>query len=176
MKKKLVVFIDSGDTLVDESTERIGHDGKTVEHAELRHGAADLIRTLKEEGFPVYMVADGYAQSFENVHKAHEIYDDFDGHVFSELVGVCKPDRKMFDEGLKRAGLEASDCHRVVMVGNNLERDIAGANRMNMISVLINWTDRYPKEPKNTDEIPDYIIEEPMDLLPLVRRLDEEIE
>ena len=30
----------------------------------------------------------------------------------------------------------------VVMVGNNLERDIAGANRLGLISVFLHWTER----------------------------------
>lgn len=40
------------------------------------------------------------------------------------------------------------------MVGNNLERDIVGANRFGITSVFIKWSPRYPMEPKNEEEVP----------------------
>ena len=41
--KELIIFIDSGDTLVDESTE-IRPDGQIVEKAGLFAGAAEALR------------------------------------------------------------------------------------------------------------------------------------
>ena len=54
------------------------------------------------------------------------LWDQFDGHVISEDIGALKPSAKMFDAALLQAGLTRADAHHVVMVGNNLERDIAG--------------------------------------------------
>lgn len=174
-ENKMVIFIDSGDTLVDESTEIYEPDGNIVKSAELRPGSVKLIKTLKENGHKVYMVADGYEQSFINVHKAHGIYDEFDGHIFSENVGAFKPDRAMFDTAMEVAGLKDSDCDRVMMIGNNLPRDIAGANRMNMISVHMRWSPRYEKEAMNPDEVADYAIDEPLELLSLIKEIEEEL-
>lgn len=62
------------------------------------------------------------------------------------------------------------------MVGNNLERDIVGANRFGITSVFIKWSPRYPMEPKNEEEVPDYIIRKPLELLDLVEKLEAELE
>lgn len=174
-EKKLVIFIDSGDTLVDESTEVYDDQGRIVLSADLRPGSVELIRQLKKEGYQVYMVADGMEQSFINVHKAHGLFDMFDGHIFSENVGVLKPHKAMFEKALEVAGLSHEDCGRVMMVGNNLRRDILGANRMNLISVYIRWSPRYEKEMRSSDEIPDYMIDEPLDLLPLVKEIEKRL-
>ena len=176
MEKKIVIFIDSGDTIVDESTEVYDENGELVIKADLIPGAKEMLITLKEKGYTIIMVADGYRQSFINVHTLHEVYDYYDGCIYSEDIGVCKPDSKMFEAALKIAGLTKDDCFRVVMVGNNLSRDIKGANEMNMISVHIDWTPRYPKRPSNHSEIPDYVIHKPIELIELVEKLNDDIQ
>lgn len=173
--KKLVIFIDSGDTLVEEATEVYEGNTELVLSAELRPGAKELIETLDERGYQVYMVADGLRQSFINVHNQHGIYDRYNGHIYSEDVGVHKPDKRMFEAGLKAANLTEDDCKRIIMVGNNLSRDIKGANLMGMISVHMAWTDRYPTEPADDMEVPDYKVVEPLELLDLVEQLNAEV-
>ena len=58
------------------------------------------------------------------------------------------------------------------MVGNNLERDIKGANRLGLISVFLSWSPRRAKTPADPSEIPDYTIEEPLALLDLMDALE----
>lgn len=171
--KNIIIFIDSGDTLVDESTE-ITHDG-IVTHAELIPGAKETIKELHGAGHKIVMVADGRRQSFINVHKhQHQLYDYFHGHIYSEDIGVQKPDARMFNGALNVLGLSMKDTHKIVMVGNNLPRDIKGANDMGMISVHIDWSNRYPREPRNVDEKPDYVIKEPRELVDLISKLERE--
>ena len=143
--------------------------------ADLRSGSVELIKTLKKQGHKVYLVADGLERSFYQCHTAHCIYEDFDGHIFSENVGAYKPDRSMFDTALRVAGLGIEDCRRVMMVGNNLARDIAGANQMNMISVHMRWSPRYEKKAMKPDEVADYAVNEPLELLPLIRAIEEDL-
>src|SRR5690606_28706272 len=52
-----------------------------------------------------------------------------------------------------------SDRHRVLMVGNNLARDIAGANRAGLLSVWCRFNERYPSTPASDDERPVYRID-----------------
>ena len=95
MNRKHTVFIDCGDTLADESTE-IYIDGELVKSADLIPGAKELILTLKEKGYRVALVADGLSQSFKNILKQHDLWDKFDCHTISEVVGVNKPHPDMF--------------------------------------------------------------------------------
>ncbi len=41
-----------------------------------------------------------------------------------------------------------------------------------MISVWLNWSSRYPRTPVDEDELPDYTISEPLELLELAERIN----
>ena len=57
--RNAVVFLDSGDTLVDESTE-VRLKGDIVDHAEFFKGVKEALSQLKKGGFRVALVADGW--------------------------------------------------------------------------------------------------------------------
>ncbi len=168
--RKPVIFLDCGDTLIDEATEvRDAHD--VVVRAELIPGAARMVRTLHERGYRLAMVADGLAQSFKNMMTQHGLYDCFEAMIYSECVKSLKPHPRMFLAAAGAMELGPQDFGRIVMVGNNLKRDVRGANGVGMISVHLNWSPRYAKEPADELDIPRYTIREPMELVELVERL-----
>ena len=176
MDKKLIVFTDSGDTLVNEGTEYRNEGSPIVQSCELIDGAKEMLLTLKERGYTIELVADGYTQSFDNSYGQHGLEHIFDARTISEEVGEEKPSQAMFETAMKLLHLTDEDKKRIIMVGNNLERDIVGANRFGITSVFIKWSLRYPMEPKNEEEVPDYIIHKPMELLDLVEKLEAELE
>ena len=67
MRKNLIIFTDSGDTLIDEGTEIRNEEGIVV-HADLIPGAKETLLALYEEGYRIALVADGNEQSFTNVY------------------------------------------------------------------------------------------------------------
>lgn len=176
MSKKLIVFIDSGDTLVNEGTEYRNEGSPIVQSCELIDGAKEMLLTLKERGYTIELVADGYTQSFDNSYGQHGLKNIFDARTISEEVGEKKTSQAMFETAMKLLHLTDEDKKRIIMVGNNLERDIVGANRFGITSVFIMWSPRYPMEPKNEEEVPDYIIHKPLELLDLVEKLEAELE
>lgn len=176
MSKKLIVFIDSGDTLVNEGTEYRNEGSPIVQSCELIDGAKEMLLTLKERGYTIELVADGYTQSFDNSYGQHGLENIFDARTISEEVGEKKPSQAMFETAMKLLHLTDEDKKRIIMVGNNLERDIVGANRFGITSVFIKWSPRYPMESKNEEEVPDYIIRKPLELLDLVEKLEAELE
>lgn len=97
----------------------------------------------------------------------------FETRVISEAIGSQKPDEKMFRTTMERMGLTEADLSRIVMIGNNLERDIVGANRMGICSVLLSFSPRYDMTPKNEEETPDYTVSMPCEILPLMERLEQ---
>jgi putative hydrolase of the HAD superfamily len=80
----------------------------------------------------------------------------------------------MFKAAMGALELNDGDLSRIVMVGNNLSRDIKGANQMGITSVFLDWTPRYPKTPADESERPDYTISEPMELIDLIERMNRE--
>ncbi len=158
---------------MDEGSE-IKDERGVVWQAELIPGAMEMVRELKQGGYPLALVADGPVGTFKNILGHYKLYDLFDAHAISEAVGVLKPDARMFTHALNMLEIPWGDYHRVVMVGNNLARDIKGANQLGLISVWLNWSPRRSKTPADASEIPQHIINTPLDLLPLVKKLNNE--
>jgi len=167
----LAVCLDCGDTLVDEATEIRDEYGVVIQ-AELISGAADTVRELKRRVYPLALVADGPVSTFRNILGAHKLFDLFDTLAISEEVGVDKPAAQMFTHALDQLNLTPKDYGRVVMVGNNLARDIKGANALGLISVWLDWAPRRSKVPADDSEVPQYTIKTPAELLPLIERLE----
>jgi len=169
----LAICLDSGDTLVDEGTE-IKDAQEVTQRAELIPGAAALVHTLKAQGYPLALVADGPVGTFRNVLTQHHLYDAFDVLAISGELGFVKPDARIFQYALQQLGIAPADYGRVIMVGNNLERDIKGANALGMVSVWLDWAPRRAKIPADASEQPRYTIKTPLELLPLLERLEHE--
>ena len=174
-KKKTVLFTDIGDTVIDEGTEVRDADG-TVIHADCIPGARETMRKLYEAGFTVVMVADGTERSFCNTMEENGLDDIFAARIISELVGAEKPDGRMFRAAMDALGLTDEDKGRIVMVGNNVKRDIRGANRAGIRSVLLTWSDRRPFDEDGPEDHPDHVISRPEELLPLMEALEKEAE
>lgn len=169
------ICFDFGDTLADEATE-VKDETQTTLRAELIPGAGKVVRELKQCGYKLALVADGRLGTYSNVLTQHGLYDLFDAFAISDEVGVEKPDRRMFVHALGRLGIIEADYGRVVMVGNNLARDIKGANQLGLISVWLDWAPRRRKVPADELEVPQYTIEEPLELLSVIESLEQKLE
>ena len=172
--KQLVIFIDSGDTIIDESTEIRNEEGIVI-HADTIPGAAETLRTLYESGYTIALVADGELQSFRNVYEENGLGNFFKTWTVSEVVGMQKPSPAMFEDAIRKNRLCDKDKKRIVMVGNNIKKDITGANRFGITSILLDWSPRYDMKPSCPDQKPDYIIHNPEELLPLIEKLNDEL-
>lgn len=78
----------------------------------------------------------------------------FDIVVISEIVGVAKPDVKIFEFAFEQMG--NVDKSQILMVGDTLSSDILGANRVGIDSCWINYSsDKNMTDIKPTYEISD---------------------
>ncbi len=173
--KKLIIFTDSGDTIIDEATQVRDERGIVLE-ADFIPGAEETLKTLHDEGFTIALVADGEWESFQNVYRKNGLGYCFDAWVVSEAVGQQKPAPIMFETACEKLGLKEKDKRRIVMIGNNLKKDIAGANRQEMISVWLNWSPRYFHTVEEPDWQPDYTVSTPSELLELLHTLEEKLQ
>lgn len=167
----LTICFDFGDTLIDEGTEVKDEQGITLKAA-LIPGAAEVLYALKNQGYPLCLVADGYWDTYANVLGHYGLWDLFDARAVSEKVGVNKPNPRMFIHAMEQLGIQPEDYGRVVMVGNNLERDIKGANMLGMVSVWLDWAPRRSKVPADALERPDYTIKLPLELIGIIEELE----
>ena len=168
------VFLDSGDTLVNEDSEKFDAEGYVIE-AGLIPGALEMVRSLAEEGYRLALVADGRVRSFATVLGGHGISPHFHAQVISESEGCSKPDPRMFRKAMSSLGLAAEDANAIVMVGNHLERDIGGANKLGIISIWQSWSKKRTHIPAEPIEVPRYTIRSPGELPGLLADIERQM-
>jgi len=162
-------LFDLGDTIMIEETE-VKDAQETTQRADLFPGMADVLRGLKARGFALGLVADSRPLTPPNVLRQHGLLELFDTLAISEVVGAVKPDPVIFRAALDALGIAPPDYGRVVMVGNNLERDVLGANRLGMISVFTHFNERRRTTPIEDDERPHHTVRSAGELEALIRR------
>ncbi len=171
--KRIILFTDIGDTIIDEGTE-IRNAEDIVQQAECIPGARETYLRLHEEGYRIAMVADGLDESFRNTMRQHGLTQVFDAWIISENVGEDKPSAAMFQAAMEAMGLNEADRGRILMIGNNVKRDMRGGNRFGIRTVLLDWSDRRSFEPELPEDVPTYRIHRPEELAGLVERLEAE--
>lgn len=164
------IFFDLGDVIMHEETEE--KIDNVTQRAALVPGMDALLRELKRQGHRLGLIADTREGTYRNVLRQHALSDCFDVFAISDLLGCEKPDRRMFIHALETLNIAPDDRGRVVMVGNNLARDVRGANALGLISVWMAWNDRYPTEPAGADERPVYQVGTAEELRSLLAALD----
>lgn len=169
-EKELILFIDSGDTLVDEASEVRNQDNVVIE-AKMFPGAKEILQSLYKNGYRIALVADGLEASFRNIYRQHGLETCFEARAISELVGVEKPNPAMFRAAMEQMELTEEDKTRIVMIGNNLERDIRGANEMGFWSILAGYSPRYRMCPECLEEQPDYVAKDLFQIPGLVEEI-----
>lgn len=168
------VFLDSGDTLVNEDTEKFDDEGYVIE-AGLIPGALEMVRALTADGYRLALVADGRVRSFATILGGHGISPHFQAQVISEAEGCSKPDERMFQKAISSLGLASEDAEAIVMVGNHLERDIGGANRLGIISIWQSWSKKRTHIPAEPIEVPRYTIRSPGELPGLLADIERQM-
>ena len=89
MGKKLIIFTDIGDTIIDESTEE-RNALHVVQRARCIPGARETTLRLHEAGYPIVMVADGMTRSFHNLMDLHGLSPVFSAWVISAVSVISR--------------------------------------------------------------------------------------
>ncbi len=130
----------------------LGEGGNTLD------GAVDLCRELKEEGYDLYIVTNGVANTQKNRLTRSGLLPYFTDIFVSETVGHQKPKKEYFDYVLSH--IRETDKEKIILVGDSLTSDIKGAMNAGLKSVWLNLKgQKLPEEYK-----PDYMIEDVRDV------------
>ena len=168
MARLAAILFDLGDTIMQEVTED-KDETETTQTADLFPGMAELLRSLAAAGYPLGLVADTRPGTYRNVLLQHNLLHLFGAFAISEELGTRKPDALMFRHALAGLGLGDADAAAVAMVGNNLARDVRGANAAGLISVWLRWNTRYPVVPAGPEETPRFTVASADALLGVLR-------
>lgn len=94
-------------------------------------GTLELLQYLKPK-YKLHIITNGFEEVQHKKLKNSGIIKFFETIVTSEMAGVKKPHPKIFEYALKKANTSAE---KSVMIGDNLEADINGANAIGFKTV-----------------------------------------
>jgi putative hydrolase of the HAD superfamily len=130
--------------------------------------AEALLETLQARGARTALVANAWPDPGRVLRadaQAFGFADRLDLMVFSEELGIRKPDPEIFLHAVRTLGV---DPQAAMYVGDDLVNDVQGAANVGMTTVQAMWF-RADDSPEPIE--PDYLAFTPMDVLNIVRRL-----
>lgn len=106
----------------------------STEYIRLYPGALDALEQLRKKGLRLWLLSNA-----QRVFTAYELRhlglgEQLDGIFISSDYGCRKPDSRFYQALLAEKGLEASRC---LMIGNDRETDIAGAQALGMATLYM---------------------------------------
>ena len=109
----------------DEAMKRLPLGSRLMPHAR------EVLEYLRPR-YRMYILSNGFTELQSRKMHSAGIEGYFDGIILSEDIGVNKPNPEIFYHALQVAGVGASEA---LMIGDNLEVDIAGASRVGIDQV-----------------------------------------
>jgi putative hydrolase of the HAD superfamily len=95
----------------------------------------EVLKKLKKEGYKLALLSNTENIAFDKVEARLRLSEYFDFLGLSCNIKAVKPDAKMFDSIIKKFKVSSRE---VLMVGDSLRSDIAGAKSAGMHSAWIN--------------------------------------
>jgi putative hydrolase of the HAD superfamily len=111
----------------------------------LGDGATEVLRRVKDLGLATALVSNaGYttAPHLREMLEDYAIAPYLDVCVFSDELGVAKPNPRIFREALERLGVEPASA---AFVGDSPHNDIYGARQAGLLAIQIGHRDAPPR-------------------------------
>lgn len=123
-------------------------------------GAIDTLNYFQNDGFRLALVSNGESEVQRRKIEGHGLAPLFDYILIEEEFGFGKPDKHVFLHTLEKLNITAAEAW---MVGDDLERDVAGAQKVGIFSIWVDW--RGTGLAESTTIQPDKIIRTLLELL-----------
>ncbi|MBI9048888.1 MAG: HAD family hydrolase [Anaerolineaceae bacterium] len=113
------------------------HLNAFLQQSQVEPYAIPLLSMIKENQIPLGLISNVtgpvelFAADFQNKGMA----DYFDVIIWSNVIGVRKPDKRIFQTALDGLNLQASK--QIIMVGDNETADILGGNAMGFTTIKV---------------------------------------
>jgi 2-haloacid dehalogenase len=86
------------------------HDNWADSLGESLNGTVEIMKELKQAGYPLYGLSNWSAETFPHAREKHDFFDLLDDFVISGEVGHVKPHPEIFQIMLDRIGRPANEC------------------------------------------------------------------
>jgi putative hydrolase of the HAD superfamily len=101
------------------------------------------LEALKMRGRRLGIISN-FSPNCESLLNQLGIGHYFDFFIVSGILGIEKPDPRIFQAAVQAAGRDVSE---LVYVGDSVFHDVEGARKAGMDAVLIDRADRFPEQP-----------------------------
>lgn len=121
---------------------RLGEDYVAIspQQTNVFPGTHSTLDELKKDEYNLHIITNGFKEvQFIKLEKSG-LLDYFDVIVCSEDVGVNKPDPKVFQHAMEKAGTHSRDS---IMIGDDYQVDIIGACNIGMQAILFDPHNMY---------------------------------
>jgi HAD superfamily hydrolase (TIGR01509 family) len=105
-----------------------------VEGLRLRDDCVETLRALRDKGLVLSIVSNIDDDYLDGMLRSLELKPLFDYWVSSQTAQSCKPDARIFEYALERAGCGAGEA---IFVGDSRIHDVQGAAALGMTTVLL---------------------------------------
>ena len=129
-------FLKMGVEVNDEFVLQMGSDYLNLlpEKTALMPYAHELLEYLSPR-YPLTIVSNGFIEVQQRKMESSGIGHYFSHVVLSENVGALKPDKRIFEHALL---LNNAQPHETIMLGDNFEADICGAQNAGIDTIYFN--------------------------------------
>jgi putative hydrolase of the HAD superfamily len=102
--------------------------------AHLFPGALEILKYLSDK-YTLHIITNGFKE-VQHLKISNSGLKHFFTHIhISEEIGFKKPDPEIFNYAVRMAKVAPEEC---IMIGDNLETDIAGAENAGIVPVYFN--------------------------------------
>lgn len=167
-----LVLLDTRRQIVTMAFSCLGIDAPEVAielagaYAEMREGRArpfpgvlDTLQYFRSRGVRLGLVTNGGSEMQRGKIERFGLVPHFDCILIEGEFGAGKPDESVFRHMLEQLGVAAGDTW---MVGDDLQRDIAGAQALGLYTIWVDW--RGGGLPESSPARPDLIVRNPSEL------------
>ena len=105
--------------------------------------AYDTLRLLKEKGYKLALLTNGYTVSQQEKLKYTQVPQYMDEIIISEELGRQKPDPRTFITMCRRLGIRTDEA---VYVGDNIICDVCGARGAGLIPIWKPFARQWPDD------------------------------
>lgn len=95
--------------------------------------AIETLQELKNRGYQLHIITNGFEEVQYIKLAESKLRPFFDVIVCSEHIGINKPDKRIFIHALELANAKSEES---IMVGDDLQIDILGANQVGIEAIL----------------------------------------
>lgn len=127
------INVKVNDTVIDDLSVAYIEHLTTFNH--LFEGTFEILNYLKDR-YNLHIITNGFEEAQERKMKNANIRAYFKTVTNSEMVGVKKPNPKIFNFALDAANAIAKES---IMIGDNLEADIQGAEAVGMETIYFDY-------------------------------------